>query len=141
MNKKIFKEAFRTFKWSFISYWVLLIFCTSHLCFTTSIIDDEPLGEMFLIFTVSVFLPALLGQLLFLFRFRDIFGCCLTYVICFIIALSLSKFPALELVLGMLLIIGPFATLSGLWSLRAGRDVLALFMPTVCIIGFNPSVE
>lgn len=90
---------------------------------------------MFLIFSVSVFLPALLGQLLFLFRFRDIFGCCLTYVICFIIALSLSKFPALELVLGMLLIIGPFATLSGLWSLRAGRDVLALFMPTVCIIG------
>ena len=42
---------------------------------------------------------------------------------------------ALELILGMLLIIGPFATLSGLWSLRAGRDVLALFMPTVCIIG------
>ena len=135
MNKKVFKKAFTTFKGSFISYWLLLIFCTTHLCFTTSFIDDEPFIEMFLTFSVSIFLPALLGQFLFLFRFRDIFGCCLSYVICFLVAITLSEISHLEMMIGMLFLMGPFATLSGLWSLRAGRDVLALFMPTVCIIG------
>lgn len=135
MKSATIQNAIREFRGTLIAYWILLLFSVTHLSFTISVIDDESFLHNLLLFTVSVFFPTLLGQFLALFRLRDLFGCCLSFVICFVLAYSIAELPNIKDYIGFLIIFGPFATLSGLWSIRAGRDVLALFMPTVCLIG------